>query len=358
MKKGVYSIVIAITVYLVIMYEWPAGITVLSVELAFLPLCLLLAVWQGRNVKVSVTAGRELAEKQEEVPFLIEVRNRSPLPAAVKVRLICGYAGEKETKKYTVRVNVGGGKTVPKEWKVSAEKCGRMQVKLRKYKATDCLGFFAVRRKGGQMCSVTVMPKPYPVNLVVSGRTKWFPIDGETYAQDRSGEDSAEIYEVREYRPGDRQQKVHWKLSAKAEELYIKEFSYPIGAAVILLLEGGQSAGGSEFLEAVVSLSMAMLAKECPHYLMWKQRTDACIQRRLIRSEEDFYEILQELLALEIGNLERDMEERYRYEYRSETYATMIKLSVALVLQVDHTVSMDMKPYGIERFFEETELVV
>ena len=53
-------------------------------------------------------------------------------------------------------------------------------------------------------------------------------MDGESYEKDRKGEDASEIYDVREYRAGDRMQKVHWKLSAREDTIYIKEFSYPL----------------------------------------------------------------------------------------------------------------------------------
>lgn len=214
-------------------------------------------------------------------------------------------------------------------------------------------------RKCRENQNIIVMPKPYPVNLTVTSRTKWFPIDGESYARDRSGDDSAEIYEVREYRAGDRLQKVHWKLSAKEDELYIKEFSYPLGAAVVVLLESGKRAAKENlFAEAVLSVSMSLLEKECAHYVAWKKKQEEEIHRVLIKDEEDFYAFLLQLLEFEKDCIESDMEERYRHEYRNETYSTLLKISTDLFLQINKQECMDMMEHGLETFFETVEMIV
>ena len=59
------------------------------------------------------------------------------------------------------------------------------------------MGLFSLSRKRKEQAYVIVMPKPYPVNLCVTNRTRWFPVDGESYEKDRKGEDASEIYDVR-----------------------------------------------------------------------------------------------------------------------------------------------------------------
>lgn len=154
-------------------------------------------------------------------------------------------------------------------------------------------------------------------------------------------------------------QKVHWKLSAKEENLYIKEFSYPLGAAVILMLEEGTREESMEqFMEAVVSVSTALIQGECPHYIIWQKKDTKMLRRMLIRGEEDFHRFLTELLQFEKGCLEKNTEEYYRHEYRSDTYSTLVKIRTDLTLQVNQEESMDMKHPGPEQFFEQAEIVV
>ena len=67
-----------------------------------------------------------------------------------------------------------------------------VEIQMRKIVCYDALGILGITKRPKEKLFATVMPKVYPVNLIVSNRTKWFPVDGESYAQDRGGEDSAE----------------------------------------------------------------------------------------------------------------------------------------------------------------------
>lgn len=361
MKKIVYLAVVVLTVYFNIMYTWPWGVNVLAAELVFPLICIALAFLIKMKIRVKLGISKDVAEQGEELPIQITVENRSFLPAMLEMVSYCQYAAEPDAKKRKIRVFVEGRKSAVVDSKMMAEYCGKLEFCVKKIKVYDCWGFFSVSGKRNDKQSIIVMPKPYPVNLTVSNRTKWFPIDGESYAKDRSGDDTAEIYEVREYRAGDRLQKVHWKLSAKEDSLYIKEFSYPLGAAVILMLEGGnerRKMQGNHFIEAVISVSLALLEQKCAHYIVWKAKNEQTIQRMLIQDDEEFYAFMLKLLEFTHDSLESDMEEHYRYEYKNETYSTLVKISTDLIMEINKQEPMDMTEQGVETFFETMEIIV
>lgn len=363
MRMTIYLAVILTTVYLNIMYRWDAGVKVLSTELVLFFICMIYSNFVKRKIEAKIIVQKDMVEQMDEVPMWVELRNQSVFPAVIKADIFLKYSAEKKKKKKHEKIYVEGKGTVRLNCEMVAERCGNLQIWIQRLKVCDCWGIVPVLLAKNEFRTVLVMPKPYPVNLVVSSRTKWFPIDGESYAQDKAGEDSAEIYEVREYRAGDRLQKVHWKLSAKENALYIKEFSYPIGAAVVLLLEGRKSGEkredtGTLFIESVVSVSMALLEKECAHYVVWRTKNEEKTNRMLIRNEEDFYDFLMILLAFEEDMLESDMEEYYLHDYRNCVYSTMIKMCTSLKVQINNDVVMDMKEHGIKTFFETMEMIV
>lgn len=363
MKKIIYLGVVALTVYLSIMYEWKMGVNILSAEVVFPFICIGLAFLARRKVNVKLSVKKDVAEQKENLPIQISVENQSMFPIIAKIIVTYRYVADSKVQKISYPVRLDGKKSIILDSSLTGENCGKLQIGISRIKVFDMWGFFSFTRREKESQSILIMPKPYPVNLTVSSRTKWFPIDGESYARDRSGDDSAEIYEVREYRAGDRMQKVHWKLSAKEDDLYIKEFSYPLGAAVVLMLEEGKKTSGRQsaenlFIPSVISISRALLEQECAHYIVWREKKEEKIQRRLILDEEDFYVFLLELLEFEHGHLESDMEEYYRYEYRNETYSTMVKITSDLFLQINAQEPMDMLERGVETFFETMELVV
>ena len=66
-------------------------------------------------------------------------------------------------------------------------------------------------------------------------KTRNFPVEGDEYEKERSGDAPTEIFQIREFRPGDRMQQIHWKSSARSGELMTKEYSMPCGCKVLLL---------------------------------------------------------------------------------------------------------------------------
>ncbi len=54
---------------------------------------------------------------------------------------------------------------------------------------------------------------------------------------DNKGNLSSDIKEIREYRPGDRLQRIHWKLSAKLDELLVKEMAHTTILSLVILPE-------------------------------------------------------------------------------------------------------------------------
>lgn len=63
--------------------------------------------------------------------------------------------------------------------------------------------------------------------------------DGEEEIEDYTshGMPSTDIKEIREYRPGDKLQRIHWKLSAKLDELVVKELANTSVLSIVLLPE-------------------------------------------------------------------------------------------------------------------------
>lgn len=359
MKVLIYVGMVILTIYLGTMYPWKEGAWLLSAEIVFPFLCMGMAWVSARHVQAQIKSYKDTVERGEEIPIRFFVTNRGKIPSVVKIQVSYRYLSGDLKESWKETLYLPSGRTEDRQAPLQAKYCGKLLITVQKLCIYDCWGFFSLRKRQKESHEIVVMPKPYPVNILLSNRTKWFPIDGESYAQDRSGDDTAEIYEVREYRAGDRMQKVHWKLSAKEDELYIKEFSYPLGAAVVVLLEGGNTGEAMEqFMEMTVSISTALLRLECPHYIAWQKKEEKQVRRMLIVEEEDFHAFLLELLQFERGSLEKNMEEYYRYAYKSDAYSTMLRIDTDLTIQINREEPMQIKEQKPEIFFETVEMII
>ena len=86
-----------------------------------------------------------------------------------------------------------------------------------------------------------MQPKGFAQTIFISPDANC-PDDSESYAPDRAGYDLSEVYQLREYRPGDSLRQMHWKLSGKLDRLVIREASLPVRRSVLLFWERAQKA--------------------------------------------------------------------------------------------------------------------
>ena len=108
---------------------------------------------------------------------------------------------------------------------------------LEKIRIYDMTGLFFLTRKVKKSASVQVLPQLDNIQVRVTERVRNFYGDADVYDDFHPGEDSSQIFDVREYRAGDKMQRIHWKLSAKSDELIVKEHSLPKACPVVLFLD-------------------------------------------------------------------------------------------------------------------------
>lgn len=99
-------------------------------------------------------------------------------------------------------------------------------------------------------------------------------LDGNVYDEIKPGFDQSEVFEVRQYVPGDRTAFIHWKLSQKTDSLMIRQGSLPVKNAVLILLEGADTTekiqqAASNFL----SLSQSLIQRGIVHHIGFVNET-------------------------------------------------------------------------------------
>lgn len=134
--------------------------------------------------------------------------------------------------------------------KVSGKYCGRMIVQIENMIVEDFLGLFRFERELNITDEVMIMPEKNielpQINLSDSG------VANDDEVQYVKGDDVSQISQIRNYIPGDKLQNIHWKLSAKNEELQVKEFSKPYSDEVTLLVELSIQADKPEITDAII----------------------------------------------------------------------------------------------------------
>lgn len=95
-----------------------------------------------------------------------------------------------------------------------------------------------------------------------------YPEDCQEYAQDRRGLDRTEVYQIREYVPGDSLSQIHWKLTSKRETLLVREPACPVEQSLLFLVDRTwgtlEPSQADTLMEAAASISQALCDQAFP----------------------------------------------------------------------------------------------
>lgn len=170
--------------------------------------------------------------------------------------------------------------------------CGCVRYTLARAWAADPLGLFRLPLRRPQAAAVTVWPvpeAPHPVPPMPDA------LAAEGFAA-KPGGGYSEEHDLRPYRPGDAVNAIHWKLSAKADELIVREPLCPRGLRAALLLDArGTAAERDRALARLLWMAKALLAAGVPHLVLTFADGTACAAS--LQVEDDLTALFRRLLA-------------------------------------------------------------
>ncbi len=241
---------------------------------------------------------------------------------------------------------------------------GRYKLVLRKIRVCDVTGLAYGSVWMKSVANIQVMPGFFQIPVLRTEATKNFYGEADCFDERIPGYDTSEIFQIREYQRGDRLQHVHWKLTAKHDELVVKEHSLPKSCPVVLLLDyrpgllGGQRKRILPFMEAAASLSFSMMEVGCPHYIAWYDRAQKDILRVRVDDEESMFYFVGILADIRFGRCDGGLAELYRDKYRMETYVREFVLDEKLVLKSGNEIINKISAQNVEKTLTEMELVL
>lgn len=212
---------------------------------------------------------------------------------------------------------------------------GRYEIRAADVRIYDALHIFYKRRRIKETAYIYVLPQCYLIPINVTQKTRDFVTDSDVYYADVRGDDSTEVYQVREYRQGDRMINIHWKLSARQDEIMVrdtlKSHSCPVIICVNLNGKGIKKYGQamSTALETMVSLSFSLIDVKVPHFIAWYDPEQVSITRYRIMKEEDVYDAAATMSYVDARGAGRyDIIEMYREKYRGEDFTSFIDVDM------------------------------
>ncbi len=353
------------TWYLAMMYESTELMLLVYLQVALFVLSFF-AVWYRKlTVSGQVTVPVGIAEPGKESPVKLRITNKgvrtvTRMKALLEVEDLC--TGGKKTEWVKLPVAPRGDAEFVRM--VSFSGAGTYRLSLKKIRVYDGTGLFYGTAKRKSETRIQVLPELHDIPVRLSLMVRNFYGESDVYDEHVPGHDNSELFAVREYQKGDRLQNIHWKLTAKQDELMVKEHSLPKACPVVLFLTFHPSKRMRKreqivpYLEAVASLSFSLMDAGCPHYVVWYDETEQDIVRVRVDEEESLFAFLIKLLEIRWRLPKEELQQRYREKYRMEPFVWALFLDEMLVLKKNDEVLTQLSSKEIAKSLEQIELVL
>lgn len=238
----------------------------------------------------------------EKIPVNITINNKGILPAGkieIKIESWVSYSGKKEITKFYGSADSHGSKTLRCSYITKSP--GNIEFSIKRVWANDFLGILKLPVLGhyAYKRSVVVIPELYEIPIFKGKAAYEYIFKDETVQNRFINSGDGENSEHRPYIKGDSFKNIHWKLSAKTDELMTRQ-KYDIpSSGVVFLLDLGTIENDYIkrcFIQAVLSISTSLIFNNFSHYICWYDTSIDKILRFSIKQESDLYSIVQEFI--------------------------------------------------------------
>lgn len=306
-KKIFYGIILLYGSIFIVLYNQYETLAV------FLMLCLLPVVLFGvlafisYHVQVSFIEHMVVACKGGSGQIGLILENTSIFPIAngkIKLSFINGFTGEKEIEYVPIYMDAKSQQEI--NLHMNYVHCGRIRIECERIILYDYLCIFSWKKKIKQQAYVTITPDFQEKEIQILFAQGESLAESDKFSDIKSGDDPSEVYGIRSYIPGDKLQRIHWKLTYKRMEYMVKEYSLPLSCSTILLLDLYCEKKGKEdiysymddLLERIISISYTLVLQNHLHFIAWWDHKLQLIRRVVIESEENMYSFIEEILGM------------------------------------------------------------
>lgn len=231
-----YILVLATTIFWAVFYQQIFFFLLVILEICLPVFSYFLARYCFQRLEPSVVITPASTVKGESVRMLLKLQNPTWIPlssAVVTFSFRSLFYGEKEEASHllSLRAHYDNTLTFP----VKLTKCGIYETSLTRIQGFDFLHLFCLKKDLDITCQIRVLPDSVPKEE----RHEALYSEGfdEFEESGKSGNVSSNVTDIREYLPGDRLQKIHWKLSSKIDKLMVKENEATSTNEFFLLME-------------------------------------------------------------------------------------------------------------------------
>lgn len=233
-----YGLLLAILAVMVFFFGKPFLLCVFLLLLIWLVLDSVLLYHEARNIRIRFRLHQGIREGGK-ISGTLKVESAGVVLAAqwmlMDIEIYNKMFGVSECHHLELEIN---NRQKEIEFVVPAEWCGETEIHCVSVCMQDILQLSEKKLQPFDTISTIVYPRKVNVQVEMSTTTIGTPLD-EGVMQNRKGNDPSEVFDIKDYVPGDDLRFVHWKLSGKADHLIMRQPSEPTHYHAIMLMDLG-----------------------------------------------------------------------------------------------------------------------
>lgn len=345
-----YTGFLLVLLYFSILYANPAFLTIFLI-LSLYPFAAWVFLFYQKKQIVFISEPKEYTGNQDQKLHLpYRLKNKSFF-AGMRIRIYFiqrNSLGEKESE-ISYPLWLPPQKVTPVSLEVTASHCGRTDIIFSHILIYDWFFLFRCILKTDSSSALFIYPHIHSTQVQISEATSYFYAESEDTQDILQGHPYTPMPQIREYRNGDRFHQIHWKLSARMDQLLVKELGQPDGCPVLLFADlcwqprDFCAASYSRLIEAVFSLSFHLAEQHCRHYVVWYDKKIRDLVRMQILQEEDLFVWIYTLFHTTHYEKKIDLPLLYRQKYPSDTYHTTFEVHPGPVIEQNGNVLLSFK---------------
>ena len=299
-----YAILILICLILLLFYHDYFFFLLLSfvVLIPFLSYFSMKKVFSSLGVIVHVPDSR--IEEGQPVTVEFEIKNPTYIPLPhIMISFGVENAFYPNDEIHYIKLPVHAKSSNTYQWKVTSLYAGKIRVCLKNMELFDLLGIFSKRKELKTHYSVLVFPKMVELASQFEERLSKVVQQQELNQSFYASENPAEIRDIREFRPGDRLQRIHWKLSTKTDTFYVKEYEKEQDQAITLYLEFYKDYEQMGYFNALLTVFYSscvwLLDKKVSFYVQWYHFKQKKMNLQFVSNEQELEDVFSQLYELQ-----------------------------------------------------------
>lgn len=363
-----FFLVFLLLLYVAVLYESSGALALCLVLLLWIAGSIFQLLYGIRHLEADLPFSARSGKEIDQAVFTFTLKNTGILPlSGIQLRLLILDQSGKKTEEKKLFLSLKAQSRRNFSLNFSSPYYGRFQIVLEKIRLYSFFSLAWVTKKTHLTQEAVFLPQPVPVPLKVSEKTRYFTPEGEDTLETPFTPASASGSlrdDIHKYQPGDRLGLVHWKLSARTEDLLVRSPGSSEGFPVLLFLDLVIPAQGesprqiSAFLQCTASLSFSILEMGCSHLMVWFDLEEQCLRRLPVRSEE---ELTFALYCLLHGDFYRASKELYSLsvrEHPTDTWSSRLLLDTNLNLWKEETRLFSSTPENWKEEAVRTEILL